>query len=245
MARTREATGVGRPSGALGPARDRRPGRQRSRSKRVEIRTPKQARSKRTREEILRAAVWCFEHKGYDETTTLAIARKARIAVGTLYGYFPDKRAILLELLDGTTKQIAEHVVERLRPELWLGADLRTSVRQLIDALFHTRTINPGMQRILWERYFKDPEFRQAVEAIEQRVKDAMIQLFHVLGREGRLRVSDFTTAAFVVHAAVEWTTSRVMLGEGIADVDATVEEVSDMVCRYLFFEAGEKLKKA
>lgn len=219
---------------------NRRAARQRARSKRTEIRTPKQARSKRTREEILRAAVWCFEHRGYDETTTLAIARKARIAVGTLYGYFPDKRAILLELLEGTTKQIAEHVVERLQPELWLGADLKASVRQLIDALFHTRTINPGMQRILWERYFKDPEFRQAVEAIEQRVKDAMIQLFHALAREGRLRVSDLTTAAFVVHAAVEWTTSRVMLAEGDSDVDATAAEVSDMLCRYLFYDMPE-----
>lgn len=207
------------------------------RLRRATVRTPQQARSRRTREEILKAAVACFESKGYDETTTAAIARKARIAVGTLYGYFADKRAILLELLEGTTKEISDYVVQSLDPQLWVSGDLRQSVRTLIDALFHTRRIQPGLQRILWERYFKDPEFRRAVELIEERVKQAMVRLFEALAREGKLRVRDFATAAFVVHAAVEWTTSRVMLSGTEENVDATVEAITDMVCRFLFHE--------
>jgi AcrR family transcriptional regulator len=214
--------------------------RQRARLRRVRVRTPQQARSKRTRADILKAAIWCFEHRGYDETTTLAIARRAGIAVGTLYGYFPDKRAILLELLDEHTEHIAELVVQRLKPELWIGADLRNSVRQLISTLFHSRTIQPGMQRILWERYFKDPEFRKAVEAIEQRVKAAMLELFAALAREGALRITDLSTAAFIIHAAVEWTTSRIMLGEAEVDLDATVDALADMISRYLFSSPEE-----
>jgi len=50
------------------------------------VRTPQQARSRRTREQILEAAVTCFEKRGYEETTTAEIARRARIAVGTCYG---------------------------------------------------------------------------------------------------------------------------------------------------------------
>ncbi len=232
----------GRGTEVLDPSRFQL-GRQRARARRPRVRTPQQARSKRTRNDILKAAVWCFEHRGYDETTTLAIARRAGIAVGTLYGYFPDKRSILLELLDETTQKIADLVVERLKPEFWLGADLQASVRQLIDALFHSRTIQPGLQRILWERYFKDPEFRKAVEAIEQRVKAAMIQLFEVLAREGRLRVTDFATAAFVLHAAVEWTTSRAMLGEADVEVDAVVAALSDLISRYLFAEPAQPVE--
>ncbi len=209
----------------------------RAQSRRTPVRTPQQARSRRTREEILKAAVACFESKGYDETTTAAIARKARIAVGTLYSYFADKRAILLELLATTTKEISDYVVQSLDPALWTNSNPRGSVRTLIDALFHTRRIQPGLQRILWERYFKDPLFRQAVELIEERVKDAMVRLFEALADQGKLRVRDFTTAAFVVHAAVEWTTSRVMLRGSEENLDSTVEAITDMVCRFLFHE--------
>ncbi|HVM96016.1 MAG TPA: TetR/AcrR family transcriptional regulator [Candidatus Acidoferrales bacterium] len=198
-------------------------------------RTPQQARSRRTRQVVLDAAVACFEANGYDETTTAAIARKAGIAVGTLYVYFHDKRAILLELLEGTTKAIGDYVVQSLDPALWRHSDPRQSVRRLIDALFHIRTFNPGMQRILWERYFKDSEFRMAVQAIERRVRVALVDLFKALRSDGRLRVTDTSTAAFLVYASIEWTASRLMLEGGEAESDAAVAAASDMVSRFLF----------
>jgi AcrR family transcriptional regulator len=199
------------------------------------FRTPQQARSRRTRERILQSAVTGFEARGYDATTTAHIARRAGIAVGTLYGYFPDKRAILLELLATTTTEIADYVVHGLDPALWAEAGPRASVRSLIDALFHTRTFNPGMQRILWERYFKDAEFRARVRAIEHRVRQAMVTLFDALKGQNRLRVDDAETAAFVIYTAVEWTAARLMLGETAAEIDRTVAAVSDMVSRFLF----------
>ena len=199
------------------------------------LRTPQQARSRRTRGQILKAAVTCFETRGYEETTTAEIARRARIAVGTFYLYFQDKRSILLELLDGTINEIANYVVQNLQPEVWQQADARVSVRNLIDALFHTRTINPGLQRILWERYFKDPQFRAAVQAIEQRIRAAMLQLFTALDADGRLRVTDLGAAAFVVYTAIEWTASRIVLSEGGIEIGAAVEAASDMVSRFLF----------
>jgi len=199
------------------------------------LRTPQQARSRRTREQILEAAVTCFETRGYEETTTAEIARRARIAVGTFYLYFKDKRSILLELLDGTINEIANYVVQNLQSAAWQHNDARASVRNLIDALFHTRTINPGLQRILWERYFKDPQFRAAVQAIEQRVRAAMLQLFTALDADGRLRVIDLNAAAFVVYTAIEWTASRIVLGEGGIAIEAAVEAASDMVSRFVF----------
>jgi len=203
--------------------------------RRRRLRTPQQARSRKTRQKILAAAVACFEARGYDATTTAAIARRAGIGVGSLYGYFRDKRAILLELLDTTANEIADYVVHSLDPDAWHAADPHTSVRQLINALFHTRTFNPGMQRILWERYFKDAEFRAAVQAIELRIRAAMVALFGVLKKEGRLRVRDTATAAFIVYTSIEWTASRLMLGGAGAELDAAVHAASDMVCRFLF----------
>lgn len=197
-------------------------------------RTPKQARSRRTREKVLKAAVACFEELGYDETTTAEIARRAKIAVGSLYGYFKDKREILLELLDGTLLQIADYTIAELDPEAWSRRSQKANIRRLIDALFHTHHFNPGMQRILWERYFKDPQFHDAVTDIEARVRGALVHLLSVLKGEGRLRIKDVDTAAFVIYTSIEWTASRLILSESEVAVDDAVEATSDMVARFL-----------
>ena len=202
------------------------------------IRTPQQARSRRTREKVLDAALACFEELGYDETTTAAIAKRARVAVGTLYGYFSDKRDVLLEVLDRTLVEVAHRVIHGLDPSLWRAGDLREGVRRLIDAVFHARTVSPGIQRIIWERYFKDPEFRRAVEAIEARVLRAIERLLGALAAEGRLRVDDIGTAAFLIHTSTEWSAARLMLGESDPRrVDAAVEATTDMIARFLFRE--------
>ena len=198
-------------------------------------RTPQQARSRRTRERILQAAIAGFEDEGYDATTTAAIARRAGIAVGTLYGYFPDKRSILLEILHDTVEEVADHVVRGLAPEAWRDADPRESVRSLVEAAFESRNLRPGVQRILWERYFKDPGFHDAMEAIAQRVQTAIERLLEALKAEGRLRIDDVSTAAFVVYSSVEWTGARLLLGDAPSDTRTATDAATDMILRFLF----------
>lgn len=218
-----------------------RPARPRSPSPPRGSRTPQQARSRRTRERILAAAVTAFEAGGYDETTTAAIARRAGVGVGTLYAWFPDKRALLLEILDGTVRAIADHVVEALVPERWREGDPRVHIRTVIEAVFGARTITPGIQRILWERYFKDPEFRAAVLHLEQRVREALETLLAALAAAGRLRPLDAHAASFVIHTAVEWTASRLVLGDADVSLEAATEAAADMVSRFLFETGGTR----
>jgi AcrR family transcriptional regulator len=199
------------------------------------LRTPQQARSRRTRERILAAAVAAFEAGGYDETTTAAIAARAGVGVGTLYAWFPDKRALLLEILGGTVNAISEHVVQELVPEKWRDDDPRRQLRAVIEAVFGAREFSPGIQRILWERFFKDPEFRAAVQRIESRVRTAIEALLAVLAAEGRIRALDPHAAAFVIHTSVEWTASRLVLGDGGMPTEVAVDAMTDMVARFLF----------
>jgi AcrR family transcriptional regulator len=49
-----------------------------------------------TRRRIVTAALWLFQAKGFDRTTTKEIARKAAIAEGTVFNYFPTKEDIAL-----------------------------------------------------------------------------------------------------------------------------------------------------
>ncbi len=64
-----------------------------------------------TRQRIVEAALELFEKKGFDETTTKAIARKARVAEGTVFNYFPTKDDIALHFFE----QEVDHAIETVR----------------------------------------------------------------------------------------------------------------------------------
>ena len=51
------------------------------------------------RERLFSAAMRLFEHKGFQETTVLEIAKKAKVSRGTFFNYYPYKEAILIEHL--------------------------------------------------------------------------------------------------------------------------------------------------
>jgi len=60
--------------------------------------TPQQARSKQTREEILQATAHLLNRKPWGEVSTNHISKKTGISIGTLYKYYPNKDAILADL---------------------------------------------------------------------------------------------------------------------------------------------------
>jgi AcrR family transcriptional regulator len=60
----------------------------------------RRARKKETtKSRIVAAALTLFQIKGFEATTTKAIARKARVAEGTVFNYFPTKEDIALHFL--------------------------------------------------------------------------------------------------------------------------------------------------
>jgi AcrR family transcriptional regulator len=69
-----------------------------------------------TRSRIVAAALVLFRAKGFDATTTKAIARKARIAEGTVFNYFPTKEDIALHFFGAEVDLAIEKV--RTTPRL-------------------------------------------------------------------------------------------------------------------------------
>jgi AcrR family transcriptional regulator len=201
------------------------------------VRVPQQARSRRTRRRIVEAAMLCFEEGGYDETTTAVIAKRAGIGVGTLYGYFENKGDILQEVVDYTLGEVNALVIEQLAPATWQGRDPREVVRTLIGTIFHIQTIRPGTQRLILERYFKDAEFRDVVEARHDRMREAIVHFLEAVPAGAGLRSLDFTSAASTIHNAVQWNASQsIMQHAGDRDaLDVAARASADMIDRFLF----------
>jgi AcrR family transcriptional regulator len=76
--------------------------RRRTSRKTVKARTPRtRAEGKAAiRERIVKAALSLFQSRGFDSTTTKAIARKAGIAEGTVFNYFKSKDDIALHFFE-------------------------------------------------------------------------------------------------------------------------------------------------
>lgn len=199
------------------------------------LRQPQQARSRKTREKIVRAAEDLFEAKGYEPTTTNAIARRARVSVGTFYLYFPDKRAVLTEIFHQTVDQIFGRAMEGLKPEHWEKADLREGIRALIGGVLESRDVTPGIQRILHERYYKDPGIKSAVDAMLKEGVEAILSLMETLS--DRIRVRDREAAAFLIYATVDALAARVMLADSPIDPARLTLELTDLIARYLLKE--------
>ncbi len=65
------------------------------------------------RTRILRAAQKLFARKGFDATTTKDLARRAGVAEGTIFRYFPSKKTILIELAtDGWVELLTDLLTE-------------------------------------------------------------------------------------------------------------------------------------
>ena len=77
-------------------------------------RTPVQRRSAKRVEQMLGACADLVEEVGYDKVTTTLIAERAGVAVGSLYQFFPDKRAVVRELTRRNFERFMAEVTERL-----------------------------------------------------------------------------------------------------------------------------------
>jgi AcrR family transcriptional regulator len=82
-----------------------------------------------TRRRILDAALDLFQERGFAETTMREIARKADVATGAAYYYFPSKESIVLAFYWKTQLDADE----RAKKPLAEIRDLRGRIRSLID----------------------------------------------------------------------------------------------------------------
>src|SRR3954454_149059 len=88
-------------------------------------RTPVQERSAARVQRMLDAAAALLDEVGYDATTTSLIASRAGVSVGSLYQFFPDRRAVLQALAVRSFERFAGVLTGRIEaapPAEWQQA---------------------------------------------------------------------------------------------------------------------------
>ena len=105
---------------------------------------PMQKRAQERRESILRVTALLLEEVGQDDLTTILVAKRADISVGTLYHYFPNKYAILFALGEQWIDEMEAALLEIEAAEIE-KLSLRRFVEQCVDRLLAAYKAQRGL----------------------------------------------------------------------------------------------------
>jgi AcrR family transcriptional regulator len=119
-----------------------------SRNKAPTRRQPQQRRSQQTVEAVLDAVAKLIKREGVTSVTTNRIAETAGVSIGSVYQYFPDKRAIYMALhkrhLDAVDELVKTTLVETAK------GSLEQAMRALIEALIEAHNPDSEMYEVMF-----------------------------------------------------------------------------------------------
>jgi AcrR family transcriptional regulator len=111
-------------------------------------RQPKQRRALQTVDAVLDAVVRVLKREGFDAVTTNRIAAVAGVSIGSVYQYFPDKRAILVALHQRHIEEIDRMVKSRLVEHA--SSSLDDLIRAMVEGMIEAHTKDPELYALLF-----------------------------------------------------------------------------------------------
>src|SRR5699024_5184935 len=107
-------------------------------------RVPQQARSRAMVERIIEAARIVLVRDGYESFTTNRVADEAEVSPGSLYQYFPDKSALVTEVMNRWSAEISDRVAASLAASGPVDVKDPATIRAIADALLTALETDAG-----------------------------------------------------------------------------------------------------
>lgn len=193
---------------------------------------PKGERGQRTRQRLLDAAEAIFGQRGYFATSVGDITRRARVAQGTFYVYFPSKQAIFAELVRYLSRQLRHTIQEAVK-----GLDDRLAVerkgfetflqfvaehRNLYRLVMQAESVNPAVYR--WY-------YRHFAEGYMRGLRAAM--------NAGQIRRCDPEVLAYCLMGIGSFNGMRYALWDHGRPPQRVIDSLFDFVARGLAVEGS------
>lgn len=196
--------------------------------------TPRQARSAATVEAIFDATIQVLLSDGAARLTTTRVAEKAGVSVGTMYQYFPHKRALLHAILKRHLDEIVT-VVEAVG-EKHRGSRVAVISDALVAAYLDAKTTSLNATRAL---YRIAPELDLAALQKDNaiRVNKAVSA---ALASASDAKFADLRTVALTLQAAVTGTTRDLLERDASPAMWSVVANELPKMCRAYLRDAAK-----
>ena len=171
---------------------------------------PQQRRSHVTIDTIFEATIQVLLAKGLDGITTLQIADRAGVSVGSLYQYFPNKRALLAAVVKRHVGEVVDATIAAC--ESAHGKTIGEMCATMMAAFVAAKTRRPEVSRALYL-----PSAAVNADAI---VKEESIRC--------ALAVHDMLISASDAKFAQPRLVSAVLIGSIVGPTRATIEAGGD-----------------
>lgn len=192
------------------------------------------ARGTRTHDRLRVAGYELFAHKGYEGTSIGDVAALAGVGVGTVYHHFADKRALLLDVLDGFEAQgqlgdsegtgALGQALQEPDPEAAIRATVRVAV-----GLVRRR---PSLYPTAVELGRRDPDVAACCARIESGHRERLRRAIELGQRLGKVRPEiDPGAVALVLQSLVQSAIPRIAREP---HPEAAIESLAELVCRMI-----------
>jgi AcrR family transcriptional regulator len=109
---------------------------------------PQQRRSRDTIEIIFEATIQVLLANGFDQTTTIQIADRAGVSIGSLYQYFPNKRALLSAIVRRHVGGVVDATIAAC--ESVHGKSIQEMCATMMTVFVDAKTRRPDISRALY-----------------------------------------------------------------------------------------------
>jgi len=194
---------------------------------------PQPARSQATVDAILEATIQVLLAEGLPRLTTIRVAERAGVSVGTLYQYYPQKEALLFAVLQRHLTALSDQLVAAA--ESVRGEPLETMVQTVVGAFIKAKTKRIDASRVLYT-VAGELDSRGFVRQIEARNRAAFARM---LESACDASFDDISIVTFMFAAALLGPTRMLLEGHASATTKRKLRGHIERLClSYLQGEA-------
>jgi AcrR family transcriptional regulator len=187
------------------------------------------ARSERRVKEILGVARQVFSENGYENSTTLDIARQAGISEATVFSYFTSKRDLCMQVIKGWYDEISLVLEQEVPLVAGTRAQLHFVVHKHLVTLMQDGT---GMCKlVLSEGRSADAEFASLIAELKRRYTAPLMKVLAAAQRGGEIR-QDMPLALLrdMVYGSMEHVLWDTMVNRNKPDIETTARQLTEML---------------
>ena len=141
------------------------------------VRNPKQTRSIDKKNRIIEAGYKLFARDGYYSTNTAMIAKEAGVSTGIVYGYFRDKRDILIEVLNVYVNKVFEPIFamfDKIKAPIDFDFLLTHAVEAVVQMHKDNSAIHAALHSLTYSDELVNERFTELENEMTLRVADCL-----------------------------------------------------------------------